>query len=123
MTGQTTSDVVKEEEKHKNPQIANQMKESFLKLTPYRDNVSNAPLANDNVAEKVFKALAIPDQFIDLQALDEKVKSMMEKSRNMIPSGRQADGTPKQERAFICKVCGKEGLVTQIRNHIEANHL
>ena len=123
MTGQTTSDVVKEEEKHKNPQIANQMKESFLKLTPYRDNVSNAPLANDNVAEKVFKALAIPDQFIDLQALDEKVKSMMEKSRNMIPSGRQSDGTPKQERAFICKVCGKEGLVTQIRNHIEANHL
>ena len=51
----------------------------------------------------------------DLQELDEKVKSMMEKSQNLIPSGRQ--------RADICKVCGKEGAGIAIRDHIEANHL
>ena len=118
LTGQTISEVVEEEEKPKNPKRANQTKESL-----YRDNDTNAPLANDNVAEKVFKALAIPDQFIDLQALDEKVKSMMEKSKNMIPSGRQADGTPKQERAFICKVCGKESMKANLIGHIEASHL
>ena len=51
----------------------------------------------------------------DLKELDEKVKSMMEKSQNLIPSGRQ--------RADICKVCGKEGAGIAIRDHIEANHL
>ena len=50
-----------------------------------------------------------------LQELDEKVKSMMEKSTNLIPSGRK--------RADICKVCGKEGEGIAIRDHIEANHL
>ena len=51
----------------------------------------------------------------DLQELDEKVKSLMEKSQNLHPSGYQ--------RANICKVCGKEGHPMTIRDHIEANHL
>ena len=51
----------------------------------------------------------------NLQELDEKVKSMMEISQNLIPSGR--------ERAKICKVCGKEGKAVNIGDHIEANHL
>ena len=51
----------------------------------------------------------------DLQALDEKVKLMMEKSQNLIPSGKK--------RADICKVCGKEGEGIAIRDHIESKHL
>ena len=51
----------------------------------------------------------------DLQELDEKVKSMMEKSQNKIAS--------KQGRANVCKICGKEGQWVAIRDHIEANHL
>lgn len=54
----------------------------------------------------------------DLQALGEKVKSLMEKGQKMIPNGTQ-----KQATLVICKVCGKEGLWKLIRNHIEANHL
>ena len=50
----------------------------------------------------------------DLKGLDDKVKSMVEKSQNMLPDGR---------RAYVCKVCGKEGYCTSIRDHIEANHL
>ena len=49
--------------------------------------------------------------------------SMMEKSQNMIPNGKQANGTPMQKRAFIFKVCGKEGKSHHIIEHIEANHL
>ena len=62
------------------------------------------------------RRIAIPN-FVsgDLQELDEKVKSMMEISPNLIPSGK--------ERAKICKVCGKEGQSMAIRDHIEANHL
>ena len=51
----------------------------------------------------------------DFQALDSKVKSMMEKSQNLTPDG--------SKKAHICKVCGKEGAGIAIRDHIEANHL
>ena len=50
-----------------------------------------------------------------LQELDEKVKSIMETSENLAPSGKN--------RAKICKMCGKEGHPMAIRDHIEANHL
>ena len=53
----------------------------------------------------------------DFQELDAKVKSMMEKSQNLAPSG------PCGSKAQICKVCGKEGAGISIRDHIEANHL
>ena len=41
--------------------------------------------------------------------------AMMGKIQNKIQSGHQAQS--------LCKVCGKEGSTTAIRNHIEANHL
>ena len=50
----------------------------------------------------------------DLQELDEKVKSMMGESPNLISNGKQ--------RARTCKVCGKEGHGMNIRDHIETNH-
>ena len=59
----------------------------------------------------------------NLQALDEKVKSMMERGQKMIPHGKRANGTPKQETSSICNVCGKEGRPQDIRKHIEANHI
>ena len=68
--------------------------------------------------QKLGKEKRIPiENFVsgDLQALDEKVKSMIEKSQNLISSGRK--------RADICKVCGKEGRYNAIKDHIEANHL
>merc|ERR1719342_1099955 len=48
------------------------------------------------------RRIAIPN-FVsgDLQELDEKVKSMMETSQNLEPSGKR--------KAKICKVCRKEG--------------
>ena len=59
-----------------------------------------------------------------LQALQEKVNAMMEKTDNPVFTGKQAsDGTSNEEKVYICKVCGKEGRVTQISNHIETNHL
>ena len=50
-----------------------------------------------------------------LQELDERVKSMMEKSQNRTSNGKNY--------AFICNLCGKEGYHMNIRGHIEANHL
>jgi len=83
-------------------------------LRPYRNTVIKPSIE-----------LVIPNQSgTHLQALDEKVKSIMkEKGQRMIPNGKHANGTPKQATTSICKVCGKEGLSKHIRNHIEANHL
>ena len=69
-----------------------------------------------NVQMSIERRVVIPN-FVtgDFQELDEKVKSMMETSQNLIPSG--------EKRAKICKVCGKEGQAVNIRDHIEAKHL
>ena len=52
----------------------------------------------------------------ELKDLDEKVKSMMEKGENMLPTGRT-------QTSYKCKLCGKQGQGNDIRKHIEANHL
>ena len=69
-----------------------------------------------NVRVDTERRVAIPNELSGhLRELDDKVKSMMEKSQN-----RSSD---KTKRANICKVCGKEGQWVAIRDHIEANHL
>ena len=55
------------------------------------------------------------DAIGDLNELDEVVKSMMETSQNMDSRGIV--------RLKVCKICGKEGQATAMKDHIEANHL
>ena len=60
------------------------------------------------------RTLAIPGNFSgDLEELEQRVKSMMEKSENKYANGLQF--------AHLCKVCGKEGKGENIKRHIEAN--
>ena len=114
-SGHTTRDVVEEKENCENPKPIHKTNEPFKILTTYN---------NINDEEEASKVTAIPNQFSsNLQALDEKVMSMMEKGQNMIPNGKRADGTQNQTKASICKVCGKEGFSQHIIDHIEANHL
>ena len=80
----------------------------------------NSDDQNTHDAEEVQEVTvrALPNEFSgDLEALDEKVKSMMERSENRIKTGS------RQTTALICKVCGKEGQRHHIIEHIEANHL
>ena len=113
LAGQNSSDLLEEKEKPKNLKPVKQIRETATSS----DSVSIYQIPNlDKVFTKEFSG-----DF--LQALDEKVKSLRGKSRNKISDGKQADGTPKQTTASICKVCGKEGLWNHIRSHIETNHL
>ena len=76
---------------------------------------SNEEPANAQMNDE--RRIAIPN-FVSgdlMKELDEKVKSMMEKSDNLCPDG--------QSKAKICNVCGKEGTAKAIKNHIEVNHL
>ena len=72
--------------------------------------MSKALKAEDN------GTLAIPgNKFGNIDELEERVKSLMEKG--------QKNHNDRKEKSFICKVCGKEGLAWNIKDHIEANHL
>ena len=68
------------------------------------------------VANKSDQNIAIPE-YMDVQDMDARVKSMMEAGPNVLPHGKG------QIRAKICKVCGKEGAPSAIRDHIEVHHL
>ena len=50
----------------------------------------------------------------NLQELDAKCDSMMEKTKK-----KQGNGQP----VYRCKVCGKEAMSGDLKKHIEANHL
>ena len=120
LTDQTSSDLLNEQANPENCKPAKKSKELFTKYPTYSADLAPKLAA----AEKVSRVVAIPNELTgDLQALDEKVKSMMEKGQKFVPSGKRADGTQKRELAFICKVCGKEGRGTNIRDHIEVVHL
>ena len=73
------------------------------------------PLDQGNNYEQRFAVIASGSEY--MKELDAQVKSMIEKSKNMIQVGNQ------RKTAEICKVCGKEGLSQTIKDHIEANHL
>ena len=62
---------------------------------------------------------AAPDMALatDLPGLDEKIRSMMEYSENLV-SGKRGN-----TRMRVCKVCGKEGSLTQTKQHLEAKHI
>ena len=74
-------------------------------------------LQNTNGADLDAKnTVALSSHFSgDLEELEQQVQSMMGKSQNKRSNGRQ--------KAFICKVCGKEGAGSAIKEHIEVNHL
>lgn len=66
--------------------------------------------------ERVCTEVVPKDFSSDLDELEAKVLSMMEISETRLPSHNN-------RRAHACKVCGKEGFINNIKDHIEANHL
>ena len=118
LTGETSRDV-KEHEEPKHFEKVKMSKELFTSTTGNKELAPNA-----NAFTNPFTSLAIPSKYgFNLDALDDQVKSMMERGQKMIPGGTNRKGMPKQATSFVCKVCGKEGLQHQIKNHIEAKHL
>ena len=118
LTNQTSSDLIQEHEETQRPETIQKDRDLPTKSTAlHQDLKRNVPSSASTIA-------TISNQSsTNLQALDEKVKSMMKKGQNMIPNGKQANGTPRQATSSICKVCGKEGTMTSIIEHIERNHL
>ena len=123
LTGLNSEDLVNTQEKFVKSVPQNKEKPNHS-MTAYEEPLGKDSTSKDRVDDTGSRALAVPGKFpTDLLALDEKVKSMMTKSQNMIPNSHRANGAPKQTKAMICNVCQKEGQPSHIRDHIEANHL
>ena len=113
VTKQTSSDLIREQEKTQHSEPIQRNRDLPKKYIASRQDL-NVPSTTSS---------AVEISYADLLALDEKVKSMMEKGQKMIPNGKHANGTLKQETSRICKACGKEGRWRTIIDHIEAKHL
>ena len=96
--------------KKKNKQIIKQEL-----LTKQEDTVESSP----NEIEAIEETVAVTNLAVygDLQELNDKINSLICKGENLMPNGNNP------VRASVCTVCGKEGKLSNIRDHIEANHL
>ena len=72
-------------------------------------------MANHVIEEKAMALSNLDGSYDSLDKLEGKLKTFMIKSENLLPN--------KSQRATICKLCGKEGMISDIKKHIEANHL
>ena len=97
---------------------------SHPKSPQYRSAIEQFPtnkvVYDEIVQPATEKALVLTDEATkntNMESLDQQVKSMIIISENSNPYQH------RYGRARICKVCGKEGSWTDIRNHIEARHI
>ena len=72
-------------------------------------------MANHLKADEAFALSNLDESYESLEKLEKKLKTFMVKSEHLLPN--------KSQRATICKLCGKEGMISDIKKHIEANHL
>ena len=97
--------------------------ESFKPFHGVQDfdiKLSNSICTNLESDEEVnvFSSRSVaPSVNSEVQELDNQINFLMDISDNMVTAGRQT------LRAKICKACGKEGHPTDIKRHIEANHI
>ena len=93
------------------PQLKSPTSKLKLKQYPVANKMGVIKAANK-------KAVALSDHATNgtnMESLDQQVKTMMTISGVALPNG--------QGKARKCKVCGKEGSMAAIMNHIEANHI
>ena len=107
-----------QEDPSKHPDKPTVLRKNKFQPQPQNQLITYDSYAKDQDSFKVAVALPKHEFSGDLKDLDKKVNSMMGRSENMV---KHNEG--KMIKAHVCQVCGKEGTLTQIRNHIEANHL
>ena len=82
--------------------------------TPTKPAAAGENVVNSELSKEI-KILA------DENDIGARVKSMMDFSENRVMSNKKPGTT--LGRARVCKMCGKEGPMATIMNHIEAKHL
>ena len=89
-------------------------KDMSRKMTPLsKPNFEGSTM--EDYSKETTVALTSDKISVDLQELDEQIKSMITKSGVSTNNG--------QGRMATCNVCGKQGALKHMPQHIEANHI
>merc|ERR1712129_156230 len=106
---ENTKQVTPQKKKHKSKQTK--------LLAKYFPQHPDCFVGKEEPVPHVEEVIVAPDLTVaaDLQDLDDKIKSMM------TFSDKYTDGSPG--RCRVCTVCGKEGAMANVFNHIEAHHI
>merc|ERR1712204_62091 len=111
-----------EERNNKLPYLVQQKTPKPVKLTFYPKKETTSPelqkyMGKFETEDPLEGTVAVTD----LQDLNARINSMIEKSENK----NENPGINGNSGGFkrICRVCGKEGKRNNIRDHIEANHI
>ena len=108
--GNTSQENVKATEKFNPPP-------TFHQEQPKRQIVSRERFEYEFPSEMSVTTTNIQLVSVDLDQLDDQIKSMMEESGKSMRVGQRT------RAVMICKVCGKEDQLGNLMNHIEANHI
>ena len=108
------------------PKKSFELKEDARVSSPIKQNSSDAKIGEESLppAEMLADSIKNPGNSVLMRnnfygALDLEVETMMEMTQNTIRNGQ----SKTKRRSYSCKVCGKEGYGSNIKKHIEANHL
>ena len=78
-------------------------------------NIVKPSSAFNLTAKTEFASVALVS--VEAHQLDEQIKSMMTMTENEVTVGK------RQQKAYVCNVWWKEGHSTNIKTHIESNHI
>ena len=127
LKGLSRTDEQQETEGH--PQIDRNLKRIFespmLVQPTHKKETDKGKETKQQHSPKIFSetAVALNDSVedVDLEMLDEQIRSMMEKGEKKI--SYKVKGKVRFETSNVCKVCGEEGKMAVIQAHIEAKHI
>ena len=93
-------------------ELLTELTKLFAKTTPYNPKPKKIDISNA-------KTEASPVALVSVEShqLDEQIKSMMTMTENKVKVGE------RDQKAYSCNICGKEGHGANIKTHIEANHI
>ena len=120
LKGLTGEKAGKEAENNEASRPVNALFDSFIKKETFSSKQSSSFITYGQSSGNVGGAIATLSHFSgNLEELDEKTNSMMEKASDR----EKAFGKPNGLPLYVCKVCGKKATSGNIKKHIEANHL
>ena len=87
-----------------------------------KDHIARKPVSQNRLGKEVSAEMSVAtinnqSVSVELHQLDDQIKSMMEHTGKSIMVGK------RKQKTLVCKVCGKEGQLANIMQHIEANHI
>ena len=74
--------------------------------------------SKDLIKSSMALSLSMNEFSGDMNELDSKIDTMMGRGETMM-----SNGPNRMSKVYVCQVCGKEATRTNIKDHIEANHL